>query len=224
MTGLLTYDAGFVSVFIDLFIQEENDLIGWYDHDQTEGNGAVGKGIHEAIARFFFGKHFADWAELEAHQLGILKAEYIWLLYKQQFDNAAPRSMKDETAKGLLKDANPYFLGTFDFGYHYSAVQPQEVEKVEAALDQNRDRSVLVPWLDPEPYSFPADLKLTQEWYRCTCPECGKKQALFSKHGYDLFCAYTEGYCYYKQSLFDLIMEHKQFSVEQTIEYIQSFA
>lgn len=212
---------GWVSVFLDAFLEEDNGVIGWYDHDDTEGASVEGESIFQATRGFHHGPHYADWVEYSAHSRNIYSAEYLWFLFNERVRGGRPYPLKNEDAEGLVKSANPVFLGTYPYGYRDSPVQDHEIDQVDAVMEK-RNRSRLLTWLNPEPLWIPPGRKITQTWYRCLCPKCGKKRAMVSKYGHSVGCIGPSSCGTYMQRVFDLISEHHQLSVPETIDLIVS--
>lgn len=111
-----------MSVWLDVVFGEDNDIIGWYDHDYAETGGS---GQPRPLAALFEGYSWVEtWREAAVAagaRHGITEATYAWVLYDHVFD-APPGPLVRKAVPAKEDDTwvgdGAVFLGTFPGGGH----------------------------------------------------------------------------------------------------------
>ncbi|MGW0662540.1 hypothetical protein [Streptodolium elevatio] len=109
---------GVVSIWLNVCFEEENKVIGWYDHDYEEGGGL---GRPQPVRQLLSsGSYWETWSEAavrSAERLGISEARYVWMLFDHEY--VAPAGRFDiATDAERFEDETPYYLGSFPYSRH----------------------------------------------------------------------------------------------------------
>jgi Leucine-rich repeat (LRR) protein len=102
----LTDRDGVVSIWLNVHFDEDNAIIGWYDHDQQESGGVGPESLAEILRGFSYWTSWIDAALDAGVALGVTEAEFAWLLYDS-----------DWTAKPGPIPGHPggWYLGSFTY-------------------------------------------------------------------------------------------------------------
>lgn len=101
---------GRVAIWLNIAYEEDNRVIGWYDHDYAEGAGFSGspQPIRELLSGGSYWQSWSPAAVEAAVKHGITEAETYWMLYDHEYlAEPGPLSDKDNPAA--------FYLGSFEF-------------------------------------------------------------------------------------------------------------
>lgn len=106
---------GVVSIWLNVCFEEDNKVIGWYDHDYEEGGGL---GRLEPVRQLLSsGSYWETWFEAAvqaADALGITEARYVWMLFDHEYVGAAG-CFDIATDAERIEGETPYYLGAFPY-------------------------------------------------------------------------------------------------------------
>ncbi|MGW1991307.1 hypothetical protein [Embleya sp. NPDC001921] len=107
---MLFEKRGRVAIWLNTSFDEDNDSIGWFDHDYAEVGG-MGKlmPFRDACCGKSYSKSWIDAAEAAALAAGITEVDHVFALFNYEYMDE-PGPVDDEDA-----EEGAYFLGTFDF-------------------------------------------------------------------------------------------------------------
>lgn len=109
---------GKVSIWFNVSFEPKNQLIGWYDEDDTEATTLDPNNIIESLSGNSYSESFKEQANETAHKLGI-NPEWnaCFLIYNVNtfMPSGYQLSEKDKLVKGVNADEAAIFLGVFDF-------------------------------------------------------------------------------------------------------------
>ncbi|CAM3384156.1 hypothetical protein [Stackebrandtia soli] len=105
-SGLIEETPGRVAIWLNTSYDEDNTVIGWFDHDYAEVGGHGMKPIEE-ILQGSYRNSWLDAALAAAKELGITEAKECFLLFNYECD-VEPGPFPDPTEPDAI------FLGNFD--------------------------------------------------------------------------------------------------------------
>jgi hypothetical protein len=114
MAGLLD-KPGSVCVWINIQFDEDNDLIGWFDHDNSEaGGGGDASPIRGALEGHSYSASFVDAVVEAARALQIEHAASTFLIYDSLWDTT-PGPMHVTGYEDRPPERMPAYLGAFPY-------------------------------------------------------------------------------------------------------------
>lgn len=108
---------GTAAIWLNVFFEEENDLIGWYDHDNSEGSSLdTETALEEQFESYSYGKSFRMEAAQSAVSLNVKSPSYAFILFDYETDmKPGLLSQEERTMKGVKADKDAVFLGHFSY-------------------------------------------------------------------------------------------------------------
>lgn len=102
-----------VAVFLNVFFNEDNDAIGWYDHDYSEGWSISSI---DDLRGGSYSKSHEDKIIEAAQAMGITEFGYIFKLFQFEYEGEpGPLPEEMQNAEGVSVYGKPYFLGNFTY-------------------------------------------------------------------------------------------------------------
>ena len=120
MESKLEENKKYLALWVNFYIEEDNDIIGWYDHDYEESYSVDQKKEVEEIV-----KNMVDKEEIQTQIIAVLNKfevtsiEHVFALYRHCY-NDEPGFLelsKKQSLKMNLKDKSlvPIFVGNFKY-------------------------------------------------------------------------------------------------------------
>ncbi|MFC7331189.1 hypothetical protein [Marinactinospora rubrisoli] len=104
-------EEGWVSIWLNTGFDEENDTIGWFDHDHSEAGGAGPEPIRDLLTGFSDWESWIDAAERHGRH----RARYVWMPHDHVYTVPPGRMAASANPEPDDPDFPAYFLGSFRY-------------------------------------------------------------------------------------------------------------
>lgn len=107
----------YVAIWLNFYVEEENDIIGWFDHDFLDCYSVdINTPIDKTVSKMLFNDKTKENISKAIDQLGIKQIEAFFILYRHYYEEKPGIvNLTDRQLAQMKLDKNsiPYFLGNF---------------------------------------------------------------------------------------------------------------
>lgn len=105
-----------VSIWLNIAYEENNRVIGRYDHDRAETGSSTDepRPLSELFAGHSYAKSWSPAAVAAAEKHGITEANECWMLFSHEY-RVEPGPITDKAKLGVFRLPGAFYLGSFEY-------------------------------------------------------------------------------------------------------------